>query len=201
MIGRAQSLFAPAAGLHIERMDGAGFIDPFRNFVDANHSYINFHDRPARSLRWLCYEGRELVGAFELSSAWTMPKDVRAFMSLHALEFNEVANNSVYCLAGATTKNAASQFLALLRRDAVQWWMERYGGPLRALQTFILPPRTGACYRADNWQRIGTTVGTSQQTETIREPGQEMRLERTFSAGGTPKIILARYPAVREKRS
>ena len=120
-------------------------------------------------------------------------------MAQHHLLFNEIANNIVYCLAGVETPNAGSQFLARVRRDAVLQWKERYGDTLKAFQTFILPPRTGAMYKADNWTVIGETSGKeSLRAQTIRpcdveayvnEHGSK-RLERRVFRSGEVKYLV-----------
>ena len=123
----------------------------------------------------------------------------------HELEFNQVGHNIVFCLAGHG-KNAGSQFLAMCRRDSVARWKERYGDELKAFQTFILPPRTGAVYKSDNWQVIGNTKGETWKTLSV-DPEDVDKLpntrRQTFSDGKTycfqnvyfktdPKLILMR---------
>jgi len=123
----------------------------------------------------------------------------------HELEFNQIGHNIVYCLSGHGD-NAGSQFLKLCRQDSARWWQERYGDELRAFQTFILPPRTGAVYKADNWTCIGTTKGETWETTAI-DPDDVDRLpntrKQTFADGKTycfqniyvetdPKLIFMR---------
>lgn len=103
-----------------------------------------------------------------MASAYTFPKSVKEYMTKYNLQFNDVANNIVYCLTNHKNKNAGTKLLKLCRQDAIKWWHERYGDILKAFQTFILPPRTGAVYKADNWEEIGRTTGSSQKTKNIR---------------------------------
>lgn len=177
------------------------------DFVNAHHSYIRWADRPSRKMYWLLYEESQLVGVFGLGSAFDKPKAVKSFMKQHELVFNEIGNNIVYCLFGAADKNAGTKFLKLLRYDAQTWWKIRYGDTLKALQTFILPPRTGAMYKADNWSQLGMTTGG--KTMTVRTLyGEERKAHpeaeiRTFKNGEvkyllrewtetTPKLIFMR---------
>jgi len=143
--------------------------DQTKEFIDTYHSYIKWQNRPSRRLYWLLYEDKILVGVFALASAFSNPKDVKNFMNTNNIEFNELANNIVYCLANCRNKNAGTIFLKMCRQDAIKWWYERYGDKLKAFQTFILPPRTGAIYKADNWIKIGKTSGYSRKTITITE--------------------------------
>ena len=138
------------------------------NFINTYHSYIKYSDRPSRKLYWNLYENNILVGVFALGSAFSYSKTVKEYMKNNNLLFNEVANNIVFCLANHKNKNAGTIFLKLCRNDAILWWYERYGDYLKAFQTFILPPRIGAIYKADNWEYIGETIGNSQKTKNIR---------------------------------
>jgi hypothetical protein len=164
-----------------------------KDFVNTNHSYIRWADRPSRKLYWLLYEDEALVGVFGLGSAFARPKPVAEYMKANQLSFNEVANNIVYCLNGCKDRNARSRFLGLLRRDAVRWWHERYGDTLRGFQTFILPPRTGALYKADNWVQLGSTTGG--KTQVMRTLYGEDRLKypqaevRTFRSGEVKYLL------------
>lgn len=139
-----------------------------REFINQYHSYIKYSDRPSRKMYYNLYEDGNMVGVFALSSVFYKPKSVKEWMVNHDLKSNEIANNIVYCLARHKDKNAGSKFLALLRKDSSVWWHERYGDELKAFQTFILPPRSGAVYKADNWELIGETIGKSQFVRTIK---------------------------------
>lgn len=162
-------------------------------FVNAHHSYIKWADRPSRKMYWALYENGILVGVFGLGSAFARPKPIMKYMSEHSLAFNEVGNNIVYALFGQKDRNAGTRFLKMIRRDAVVWWKERYGDELKALQTFILPPRTGAMYKADNWMQLGsTTGGTTQSCRTLygeeraKHPEAEIR---TFKSGEVKYLL------------
>jgi len=147
-------------------------------FINAHHSYIQYADRPSRQLYWNLLEDGKMVGVFALSSVFDKPKDVKRYMEAHKLESNEVGNNIVYCLFGHQHRNAGSIFLKLVRNDAILWWWEKYANYLKAYQTFILPPRTGAVYKADNWELIGKTLGQSQHTTGInRQEYEAMKKE------------------------
>lgn len=128
-------------------------------FVNRNHSYIDWSDRPSRKMYWSLYEDEKMVGVFGLGSAFDKPGDVQSFMKKYGVEFNELGNNIVFCLNGHEDRNAGTKLLSLIRRDAKNWWKERYNDELKAIQTFILPPRTGSVYKADNWKKIGETSG------------------------------------------
>lgn len=162
-----------------------------RRLVTDYHSYIEWADRPSRKLYWLLLHEDEPVGVFGLSSAFIYPKPVRAWMEQNHLVFNEVGNNIVYCLKPDLPRNSGTRFLAQCRGDAQQWWAERYGDALRGLQTFILPPRTGALYKADNWQYLGQTTGTAKTTHTVKvaNPAATTAERRVFRSGEVKYLV------------
>lgn len=170
--------------------------------MDANHSYIRWADRPSRKLYWLLYEDGRHVGVFGLGSAFARPKAIAEYMQKNALGFNQVGNNIVYCLAGHCDRNAGTKFLKLLRKDAALWWAERYGDTLCALQTFILPPRTGAVYKADNWEQLGTTTGgKTQSSRTLYgdDIAKHPEAERRVFKSGEVKYLLREFKTTEPK--
>ena len=180
----------------------------FRNTINAHHSYVKYVDSPTRNIRWLVYEtdGGKLLGAIGLSSCvlalkcrddyigWD--KDARLRNS------NKVANNSRFCLIpGATDmKNVASMTLKLLRIEGKKRWLEKYGDPLVAIETYVEAKdsdgiyRNGVCYRADNWQYMGETSGTSISKSPLllwkKEDSKRGRLARQ-----NPEAALEKYGA------
>lgn len=169
-----------------------------KNFINAHHSYIKWSDRPSRKLYWNLYENNEMVGVFALGSAFSKPKVVSEFMLNNNISFNEMANNIVFCLYNTKDKNSGTKLLSMLRKDAILWWHERYNDTLRAFQTFILPPRTGSVYKADNWKEVGITSGNTQIVRTIKKKDYEENKElydskhvetRTFASGEVKYLI------------
>jgi hypothetical protein len=160
-----------------------------KEFINQYHSYIKFADRPSRKMYWELYENDIMVGVFGLASAFARPKTIQDFMRENNIQFNELGNNIVYCLHGSQDKNVGTKFLKLIRKDAKIRWKERYGDELKAIQCFVLPPRNGAIYKADNWLQLGeTTGGVTQIVRTL--PKTDPRIEtlpnvekRTFKSG------------------
>lgn len=72
-----------------------------------------------------------------------------------------LANNSRFLiLPGHHVKNLGSQILSGCRRRIQQDWIDRFGYPVLALETFVDPTRfQGTVYRAANWALVGTTKG------------------------------------------
>lgn len=173
-------------------------------FVNTYHSYIKWSDRPSRKMYWALYEDENLVGCFGLGSAFSRPKIIQDFMKENNILFNELGNNIVYCLYGCSTKNSGTQFLKLIRNDAKIWWNERYGDTLKALQTFILPPRNGAMYKADNWSQLGeTTGGVSQIVRTIQKKDLDKydasKIEKRIFKSGEVKYLYRDFVETEKK--
>ena len=173
-----------------------------KHTIDIWHSYIKFADRPSRKLYWLLWECDTLIGVFGLGSCFHKPKAMRDFMAEHNVAFNEVGNNIVFCLLPNHSKNAGSKALKLVRNDAKQWWMERYGDTLRYMQTFIEPPRTGAVYKADNWIEIGITSGAPQHVRTLYgdEIDAHPEAERRVFKSGEIRYLLREQVKGTQKR-
>ena len=67
-------------------------------------------------------------------------------------------NNNVFRLE-IREKNLGTQVLKQARRKVKEIYEEKYKNELIGLITFVEPPRTGAVYKADNWDFIGYTEG------------------------------------------
>lgn len=171
-----------------------------KTLVNTHHSYIKWADRPSRKIYWLCCLDNQFVGVFGLGSAFSKPNCVSAWMNSHNVAFNELANNIVYCLMPNLPRNSGTSFLKLLRHDAKRWWQDRYGDDLLALQIFILPPRTGAMYKADNWEYLGMTSGKTQKMITIYgdDPRKEWAERRVFKSGEI-KYLLREFTTTEPK--
>jgi|GEM_PF-6883455 len=153
-----------------------------------------------------------MVGVFGLASAFDKPKVIKKYMTDHNIKFNEIANNIVFCLSNHKNRNAGSKLLSMVRKDAILWWFQRYNDILKAFQTFILPPRLGTVYYADNWEKLGETTGKSEIVRTIPKSEYEQNKDyynkqhieiKTFKSGEVrylirefittePKIILVK---------
>jgi len=75
----------------------------------------------------------------------------------------EVIANSRFLLL-PRVPNLASHVLGLALRQLPADWQERYGYAPRLVETFVNTERfTGICYRAANWELVGTTEGRGRQ--------------------------------------
>lgn len=102
---------------------------------------------------------------------------------LHYQRLHLLANNARFLIlpAAGRVPNLASRVLALNLRRLSGDWQRIHGHPLLLAETFVdLARFTGACYRAANWQPLGTTRGFA-------------RRNGRYAAHGAPKQALV-YP-------
>ena len=133
-------------------------------------------------------DGR-LHGILSGASAVYGTKNRDAFFGLsqdrdqrHA-QLSSIINNVVYRLEDAP-KNAASQALAAWRRQIAADWEYLYQVKVAGFETFVIEgshndrnelvtdrTRTGALYRADNWQMLGITSGNTKVHSAANNSG------------------------------
>ena len=82
---------------------------------------------------------------------WT-PGERRKFL------YRIVGNSRFLILPGVQVPHLASHVLALAVRRLRADWLARYGYAPVLLETYVMPPHNGACYRAANWRLIGETA-------------------------------------------
>ncbi len=135
--------------------------------------------------RWLALLGWQ-AAALKCAArdAWIGWPPVLHYQRLHLL-----ANNARFLmLPDARVPNLASRVLALNLRRLSEDWRQFHGHPLLLAETFVDTTRfTGACYRAANWQALGSTRGFA------RHNGR-------YTAHGQPKQVLV-YPLHRRARA
>lgn len=135
--------------------------------------------------RWLALLGWQ-AAALKCAArdAWIGWPRVLHYQRLHLL-----ANNARFLiLPDAHRPNLASRVLALNLRRLSADWQRIHGHPLLLAETFVDTARfTGACYRAANWQTLGSTRGFA------RHNGR-------YTLHGQPKQVLV-YPLHRQART
>lgn len=69
-----------------------------------------------------------------------------------------VGHSRFLILPGVRVPHLASHVLALAVRRLRFDWIGRYGYAPVLLETYVMPPHNGTCYRAANWRLIGETA-------------------------------------------
>lgn len=78
-------------------------------------------------------------------------------------------NNNVFRIVDNNgDRNFGTKVLKLFRSQIKKDYKEKYNDNLLGLVTFVEPPRTGAIYKADNWECLGETQGVS-----VRRSGED----------------------------
>jgi hypothetical protein len=80
-----------------------------------------------------------------------------------------VCNSRFLILPHVSVPNLASHLLSLSAKRILADWPQRYGIEPVLLETFVERGRfTGACYRAANWEYVGSTQGRGRQDRQKR---------------------------------
>jgi hypothetical protein len=85
-------------------------------------------------------------------------------------------NTRFLILPWVAVPHLASHILGRMAKIVPRDWQQMYAHPVYWLETFIDPARfKGTCYRAANWQCLGTTTGrghndrTNKRTQPVKE--------------------------------
>ena len=140
-----------------------------KNIIENHHSYVPNNSSVGRRIDWLVYHNDEerfgipkAVGMVGIgSSVNPPPKDILRYVGMKKDEykdnFNKFGNNWRFCMV-KSIKNAGTQVLKQLRKQAPVEWKKKYGDDLKWLITFVAGGNNGAVYKADNWKQIGETA-------------------------------------------
>lgn len=116
-----------------------------------------------RTLNFLIYSYGKPIGIIGFASPPLNYKKFNIYFKLD--ETNKSSenaklflNNNVFRIIH-TEKNLATKVLKMARKIVFDIYKEKYNQELLGLVTFVEPPRTGALYKADNWDYLGETEG------------------------------------------
>jgi hypothetical protein len=117
---------------------------------------------PGRSFCYLVHYKNEVAGIIGFNSP---PSNYRIFR-----QFFEVDNDNVFMCNNVfrivhTEKNLCTRVMKLARQQLQKDHMDKFGIYLIGLVTFVEPPRTGALYKADNWNYLGETQGIAMKRD------------------------------------
>jgi hypothetical protein len=135
------------------------------NALIARHHYLGYTPLAGAQLRYLVGCSRGLVGCLGFgAAAWKVAaRDQWIGWGREAREQNlcRVLNNARFLiLPWVRVKNLASHVLSMAARQIGEDFETLYGVRPVLLETFVERDRhRGTCYRAANWQWVGTTQG------------------------------------------
>ena len=137
--------------------------DFIKETITNYHSYVPSTSSVGRRIDWVVFNDDKPIGMIGIgSSVYPPPKDILKHTKLSIKEyknkFNSFANNCRFCMR-ESIRNAGTQILKELRRQAPLYWKQKYNDDLLYLITFVAGGNNGAVYKADNWSQIGQTSG------------------------------------------
>ncbi len=155
--------------------------EPLFNSLLEQYHYLGYQQPVGEHLKYLvlargqviaclawCSAPRHLAGR-DLFIGWSAETRKR---NLHLLAYN----TRFLILPWVQVPHLASHILGRMAKILPQDWQRMYAHPVYWLETFIDPARfKGTCYRAANWQHLGSTTGrghnapTKKRTQPVKE--------------------------------
>ena len=187
-----------------------------KKIINNHHSYVPSHKSVGRRIDWLVYHSdytnilgvEKPIGMIGIgSSVYPCPKDILNHLGKKADEykepayFNTIANNWRFCMT-KSIKNAGTQILKQVRKQAPIEWKKKYGDDLNWLITFVAGGNNGAVYKADNWKQIGETAGLPKH-KAVSMKWHKDNLDKMFvkPTGENKKIIFIKKLDFIKKKS
>ena len=145
------------------------------NGLLAQYHYLGHRNTVGENLRYLVRDrhGRPVACALFGSAAWKCAdRDTFVGWDRATRERNlqRLTNNTrILVLPWVAVPHLASHVLGLIARRIRDDWQAKYGHPVQAIETFVDRSRfKGTCYRAANWQRLGSTQGRTRNDQAHR---------------------------------
>jgi hypothetical protein len=158
--------------------------EPLFNSLMEQYHYLGYEQPVGEHLKYLVKtpisQGSQVIACLAWQSA---PRHLK--VRDRFLGWNEEARQrNVHLLAYNTrflilpwvrADHLASHILGRMAKQVPQDWKRLYAHPIYWLETFLDPARfRGTCYRAANWQEIGTTQGRGHRAPTL-EPTRPVK--------------------------
>jgi hypothetical protein len=185
---RREASLATLQPLRVEPVKAGS--DPARRWAFYLHRYHYLGLRVVgENLGYLASDatGREVACLLFGAPAWRCAPRDRALGWSEEQRRNglhQLANNTRFLiLPWVRVPHLASAVLGAVARRIDADWRAKYGHGLEALETFVERDRfAGTCYRAANWQWVGTTRGRSRQDRdhTCTVPLKDIYLYRLY---------------------
>jgi len=149
--------------------------EPLFNSLMEQHHYLGYEQPVGEHLKYLVKAGGQVIACLAWSSAprhlklrdrylgWSEEARER---NVHLLAYN----TRFLILPWVRVPHLASHLLGRMAKIVPQDWRRLYAHPVYWLETFIDTSRfRGTCYRAANWQVIGTTQGRGHRAPTLEQ--------------------------------
>ena len=140
--------------------------DPKYKEIRDRH-YIPNHGAVGQQLHYLIYVDGNAVGIISGGAAAYAVKCRDEYFGINKgnrrVALNGIIDNTVFRLE-QNEPNLATQVLAKWRRVVARDWERKYGVKVAGFETFVVeePHRKGCLYKADNWDFVGKTSGSTK---------------------------------------
>jgi hypothetical protein len=149
--------------------------EPLFNSLMEQYHYLGYERPVGEHLKYLVKAGGQVIACLAWSSAPRHLKlrDCYLGWSEEARERNVhllAYNTRFLILPWVQVPHLASHLLGRMAKIVPQDWQRIYAHPIYWLETFVDPSRfRGTCYRAANWQVLGTTAGRGHRALTFEQ--------------------------------
>jgi len=156
--------------------------EPLFNSLMEQYHYLGYEQPVGEHLKYLVKVDGQAVACLAWQSAprhlkvrdryieWS---DQARERNVHLLAYN----TRFLILPWVKVDHLASHILGRMAKRVPQDWQQLYAHPIYWLETFVDTSRfRGTCYRAANWQVIGTTAGRGHRAPTVERtrPAKQM---------------------------
>jgi Druantia protein DruA len=156
--------------------------EPLFNSLMGQYHYLGYEQPVGEHLKYLVKVDGQAVACLAWQSAprhlkvrdryieWS---DEARERNVHLLAYN----TRFLILPWVKVGHLASHILGRMAKRVPQDWQQLYAHPIYWLETFVDTSRfRGTCYRAANWQVIGTTAGRGHRAPTVERtrPAKQM---------------------------
>jgi hypothetical protein len=161
--------------------DNRAVREPLFNSLIEQYHYLGYQQPVGEHLKYLVSSRGQVIACLAWCSAprhlagrdrfigWSAEARKR---NLHLLAYN----TRFLILPWVEVPHLASHILGRMAKVLPRDWQQMYAHPVYWLETFIDPARfKGTCYRAANWQHLGSTTGrghnapTKRRTQPVKE--------------------------------
>ena len=140
--------------------------DPIYQQIRSRH-YIPNNGAIGQQIHYLIYLDDDVAGIISGGSAAYAVASRDEYFGItkdnRQVALNGIVDNTVFRLE-KNLPNLGTQILALWRRQIARDWERKYGVKVAGFETFIIENerRKGSMYKADNWQFVGQTNGSTK---------------------------------------
>ena len=141
--------------------------------------YVPNHGAIGQQIHYLILLDGECVGIITGGSAAYAVKSRDEYFGItkenRNVALNGIVDNTVFRLE-RNLPNLGTQILALWRKTIEKDWYLKYGVRVAGFETFVIENerRKGSMYKADNWDYVGETEGSTK----FHQHGVEKQFER-----------------------